>query len=198
MVGGRRLHRMCWHQALDSSGWGIVGHCSGISRTADNLIKAIETLKNPATSIQLVLKDEIFQQANTEADQLLPHPEVLNLKRRKGMTQTTVEQSPSPSSFLSATLATPPLVACWYLEETAWRRKAGHLHVEAESPSEDARCAAACSAGEAQRVEEVAPDGVARTRAPFERATQGRVRIVLTLLAAQQSVTGCASSAQDA
>ena len=28
----------------------------------------------------------------------------------------------------------------WYLEETAWRRKAGHLHVEAESPSEDARC----------------------------------------------------------
>ena len=66
----------------------------------------------------------------------------------------------------------------WYLEETAWRRKAGHLHVEAESPSEDARCAAACSAGEAQRVEEVAPDGVARTRAPFERATPGRVRIV--------------------
>ena len=86
----------------------------------------------------------------------------------------------------------------WYLEETAWRRKAGHLQVEAESPSEDTRCAAACSAGEAQWVEEVAPDGVARTRAPFERATPGRVRIVLTLLAAQQSVTGCASSAQDA
>ena len=66
----------------------------------------------------------------------------------------------------------------WYLEETAWRPKAGQLHVEAESPSKDARCAAACSAGEAQRVEEVAPDGVARTRAPFARATQGRVRIV--------------------
>ena len=43
----------------------------------------------------------------------------------------------------------------WYLEEKAWRRKAGQLRVEAESLFEDARCdTAAFSAGEAQRVEE--------------------------------------------
>ena len=43
----------------------------------------------------------------------------------------------------------------WYLEEKAWRRKAGQQRVEAESLFEDARCdTAAFSAGEAQRVEE--------------------------------------------
>ena len=47
----------------------------------------------------------------------------------------------------------------WYLEETAWRRKAAHLRVEAESLSEDARCDAAFSAGEAQRLEGPIGDG---------------------------------------